>query len=378
MRNTLIAVLAASALALTACGNAETSDDGGRGGASGDKPSQLVMATYGTGTATYVDLAAVSEAITKASGTAIRIITSDTAIGRLTPLREGQADFARTGDEYVFSFEADYDFASEAWGPQDMRVVWAPTAPHGLLVKDGSSIKTFEDLKGKKFPRITANPSVNNKLEAFLAYGGLTWDDVEVVEVGYSDQPDALKNGQIDVLFQQVYGASLFELASSTPVRWLSMDNEDAARVDAVEEIAPSTAIGAFSDAPGQEEGEEAKGLMYAVPLVTYADKDPATVNYLVSQIIENHATYADATATAPGWAPDAAQLVPTQVPFHEGTVQVLEEKGLWTEEAEERNEALIARGEALREGWEEFIAEADTANLAAEWAAWKDANLPE
>ncbi|MGO0575507.1 TAXI family TRAP transporter solute-binding subunit [Ornithinimicrobium panacihumi] len=377
MNKTLIALAAASALALTACG-----DNGGSsadtGGASGDQPSQLVMATYGTGTATYVDLAAVSEAITNASGTAIRIITSDTAIGRLSPLREGQADFARTGDEYIFAFEAEYDFATEDWGPQDMRVVWAPLAPHGLLVKDGSDIQTFEDLRGKKFPQITANPSVNNKLTAFLAYGGLTWDDVEVVEVGYSDQPDALKNGQIDVLFQQVYGASLFELESSTPVRWLSMDDEDQAKIDAVEEIAPSTQIGAFTDAPGQEDGEEAKGLMYAIPIVTYADKDPETVNYLVSQIVNNHDSYADATATSPGWAPDQAQTVPTQVPFHDGTVQLLEEEGLWTDEAEERNQALIERGEAMREGWEDFIAEADPENIAAEWAEWKDANLAE
>ncbi|MGH3949850.1 MAG: hypothetical protein ACRDSE_12095, partial [Pseudonocardiaceae bacterium] len=30
------------------------------------------------------------------------------AVGRLTPVRNDQAQMARTGDEYIFSFEGDY------------------------------------------------------------------------------------------------------------------------------------------------------------------------------------------------------------------------------------------------------------------------------
>lgn len=382
MKRTLptIAALAVSALALAACGggNGESEDGAADTGADagGAVPDQIVFSTYGTGTATYADLAAVSDAISSAHGVPIRIITSDTAVGRVTPVREGQADMARTGDEYTFAYEGDYDFASEEWGPQDVRVVWTPTAPHGLLVNDNSDIQSFEELKGKNFPRITANPSVNNKLEAFLAYGGLTWDDVNQVELGYSEQPDALKNGEIDVLFQQVYGASLFELESAIPVRWLSMESEDQERIDAVKEIAPSTEIDEFTGAPGQEEGESAKGLWYTVPIMTFAETSEDLTYFTVKAINDTYEDYKDTTATTPDWNTDGAQLEPRQVPFHEGTIAYLEEEGLWTEEAEERNNELLKRGEALRAGWEEFIAEADKDNIADEWTAWKEANL--
>jgi TRAP transporter TAXI family solute receptor len=381
------ALVAAVAVSLAACGSGEGAGGGSAGGntgsGGGDKAaggkglgSQVVLSTYGTGTATYADVAAVTSAISSSEDTKVRIITSDTAVGRLTPLRQGQAQFARTGDEYIFSFEAEHDFANPAWGPQDIRVVWTPVAPHGLLVKDASAIKTFEDLRGKNFPRITANPSVNNKLEAFLAYGGLTWDDVNVVELGYSEQPKALKAGKIDVLFQQVYGASLYELDSTVPVRWLSMDNTDQARIDAVEKVAPSTAIGEFTGAPGQEEGESAKGLIYTVPIVTYEKTDPQLVHAFVSAIDKTYPKFKDSTRTTPDWSLEKAHKAPRQVPFHEGLVTFLKEKNAWTEEAQERQDALLERGEKLDEGWKQVSKEASGDKLATAWAEWKSANL--
>jgi TRAP transporter TAXI family solute receptor len=364
----LAGIAAATALAVSGCGESSTATEG--------MPNQIVWSTYGTGTSTYADVAAVADTITSNQGTSVRVITSDTAVGRLTPLREGQAQLARTGDEYIFAFEGDYDFATEEWGPQDINVVWAPVAPHGLLVRDDSDIKTFEDLKGKNFPQITANPSVNNKLEAFLAYGGLTWDDVDVVEVGYSDQPGALQAGKIDVLFQQVYGSSLYELESAFPVRWLSMDDTSEQKVQAVEEIAPSVEIGDFGGAPGQEDGETDKGMIYTVPVVTYAESDEQMVYEVVKAINDNYDDFKDTTATTPYWSIDKAHTTPRQVPFHPGLVKYLEENDAWSPEAEERQQQLLQRGEQLREGWNEFIDGFSGGDLPTAWIEWKNENV--
>jgi uncharacterized protein len=369
-----VAVAAVLALGLAACG-----DDGGGTAAEGEDglPRQLVWSTYGTGTATYADLAAVANAITNNEGTQIRIITSDTAVGRMTPLVQGQADMARTGDEYIFSYEGDYDFASPDWGPQDVRVVWAPVAPHGLLVRADSGIETFEDLRGRNFPRITANPSVNNKLEAFLAYGGMTWDDVRVVELGYGEQPDALRTGSIDVLFHQVYGAALFELESAVPVRWLSMDDETPERVEAVNRITASVIIGPFSGAPGQPEGETAQGMLYTVPLMTYADREASVVEATVRAIDEHYEAYRDTTATTDQWNTENVLTMPTEVPYHEGTIAYLEEVGAWSDEAAERNEQLLERGENLRAAWQEFLETNPSGDLQAAWTEYKEQNVP-
>lgn len=372
----IVSGLAAATLALAACGGGTTEGSPGEGGETATgMPDQMVWSTYGTGTSTYADLAAVANSVSSNEDTAIRIITSDTAIGRVTPVRQGSADMARTGDEYIFAFEGDYDFATEDWGPQDVRVIWAPTAPHGLLVRADSGIETIEDLRGRNFPRITANPSVNNKLEAFLAYGGLTWDDVNQVEVSYSEQPGTLQDGQLDVLFQQVYGSSLFELESAVEVSWISLEDQSPERVDAVAEVAPSVEIGEFTGAPGQAEGESDYGMWYAVPLMTYADYDEESAYATVRAVNDAYEQYSGSTITTPMWSPDFAQIAPRQVPFHDGAVRYLEEEGLWTEEAEARNAELLERGEALRAGWEEFLG-TDPQDIAAEWTLWKQENL--
>ncbi len=361
----LVAMAATGALALAGCSAPNAI------GANG-LPEQMVWTTYGTGTSTYADVAAVADAITTAEGTPVRVITSDTGIGRLAPLREGPAQFSRTGDEYIYSFEGDEDFTTERWGPQETRVAWAPVAPHDLMVRADSGIETFEDLAGKKFPRVTANPSVNNKLEAFLAYGGLTFDDVELVDISYGDQPAALQSGQLDVLFQQVYGSSLYELESSVDVRWLSMDDTSPDRLAKVAEISPSVEIGEFADAPGQPDGEPDKGMLYAVPVVTYADSDPDMVYASVRAIADNYEQYADSTATTDLWSPEAVLHAPKQVPFHDGLIRYLEEEGLWSDEAQRLNDELVERGEQLRAGWEDVVAENSEDDLRAAWSDWK------
>ncbi|WP_235997894.1 TAXI family TRAP transporter solute-binding subunit [Nocardiopsis coralli] len=350
------ALALAVALAATGCANQDDPDEDGL-------PRQLVWTTYGTGTSTYADVAAVADTITAHEGSPVRVITSDTAIGRLAPLREGPAHFSRTGDEYIYSFEGDEDFTTELWGPQDVRVVWAPVAPHGLLVADDSGIETLEDLRGADFPYITANPSVNDKLEAFLANAGLTWDDVNTVEVGYGEQPDALKNGLIDVLFQQVHGSSLYELESAFDVRWLELDDDPEA-VRNVLEVSPSVELGEFEGAPGQEEGESDTGMFYAIPVVTYADTDPALVRHTIETMVDNFEHYEDSTATLPYWSADEVLTAPRQVPFHDGLVDFLEERGDWTPEADQLNQDLVERGERLRELWPQ-VAEQDDPRAA-------------
>jgi TRAP transporter TAXI family solute receptor len=368
-RLVLSTAVAAGALALAACGGG-----GATSTAEGDQPlKQAVIATYGTGTSTYADMAAVANGLTETDGLKTRIITSDTAIGRMLPLKQGQAQFARTGDEYIFAFRGEHDFATKEWGPQEVRVVWAPVAPHGWMTKADSGIETAADLAGKKVPQITANPSVNQKTEAMLATAGLTWNDVTPVEIGYGEQPDALKAGKLDVLFQQVYGASLYELESSTPVRWIDFDADDAQTQAAVAEGAPSVRLDDFTGAPGQEEGQPDVGWWYSVPVVTYADTSETVAYQLAKGIVDAYDSYKDATATTSTWSIDDALVAPTEVPFHPGLVKLLEEEGKWTAEAQARQDELLAQEETLAEGWKEV---SDSADLAAEWDAWKAQNL--
>ncbi|GAB3109237.1 TAXI family TRAP transporter solute-binding subunit [Janibacter alkaliphilus] len=362
--------LAGAVGALTACGEP-------KGAAYVDgRLSMAVVTTYGTGTATYADMAAVADAVTQESGIRTRIMTSDTAIGRLTPLREGLATFSRTGDEYIFAREAQHEFLSRDWGPQPTRVVWAPTAPHGLLTREDTGIVDLADLRGRRIPDITANPSVNGKIEVALIAAGLTREDVQLVPISYGEQAEGLKSGKIDILFQQVYGSSLFELESSTPVRWVRMEKGDEALRAAIDEVNPSLTLGDFTGAPGQEEGSSDVGYVYAIPIITYAGTDEATVHEFASAIVDSFEIYQDATSTSRDWAPESAVTTPQQVPFHAGLVRLLRERDLWSPQAQQIQDQLLEREERLVAGWEQVTAAHPEGDLTGPWTEWKEQNL--
>ncbi|WP_101851348.1 TAXI family TRAP transporter solute-binding subunit [Kocuria flava] len=361
-----------SLLALSGCAAAEAEEPLGPDGL----PQQLVWSTYNVGTGTYNDLAAIANTLTTEEGVQVRLMTADTGIGRLAPLVNGTVDYSRAGDEYYYAFEGDYEYASPEWGPQDIRMVWAPLGNYGLLVREDSGIDSFADLEGKRFPKLTANTSINNKMEGFLNYGGLGWEDVEQVPLAYGEQIAALESGQLDALYQNVVGSNIEELASQHDVKWLGFDDPDPARYATWDELMPMVTVGEVTGGAGMAKGESARVLEYTIPLTTMGSRDADEVHGVVRAIAENFEHYEGTTPDAKQFAFEAVLKEPLVVPFHEGTVRWFEEQGVWTEELERRNQELIERGERMREAWPGVVEASDEEDLAANWAAWKKTEL--
>ena len=212
-----------------------------------DGGQQSVWSTYGVGTGTYNDLAAVANTLTQVNRRQVRLMTSSTGMGRMAPLINGTADLARSGDEYFYAFEGDDEFCSPQWGPQSVRQVWSPQGNYGVLVRKDSGIETVEDLRGRNYPNLVGATSINRKLEAFLNYGGLTRSDTNLVNVSYAGQVEAMKTGQLDALYQNVVGSNVEELASQYPIRWLDLSSDDPARFASWKRLAPIARPGRFS-----------------------------------------------------------------------------------------------------------------------------------
>lgn len=363
---------AVAVLGLAGCASAEGDEPVGPNGL----PEQLVWSTYNVGTGTYNDLAAIANTLTNEEGVQVRLMTADTGIGRLAPLVNGTVDYSRAGDEYYYAFEGDYEYASEEWGPQDIRMVWAPLGNYGLLVREDSGIDSFEDLEGKRFPELTANTSINNKMEGFLNYGGLTGDDVQKVPISYGEQIAGLEAGQIDALYQNVVGSNIDELASSTDVKWLGFDDPDPARYETWEELMPMVTVGEVTNAAGMDEGESARVLEYTIPLTTMGSRDADEVYHLVKSMVENYEHYEGTTPDTKQFGFDAVLKEPLVVPFHEGTVRYFEERGVWTEELERKNDELIERGERMREAWPGVVESSSAEELEQNWTDWKTDEL--
>ena len=339
---------------------------------------QLVWSTYNVGTGTYNDLAAVANTLTGRTGRQIRLMTSDTGIGRLAPLINGTAQYSRAGDEYYYAFEGNDEYASDQWGPQPLRLVWTPPGNYGVAVRKDSGIQKVEDLKGKKYPRLVASTSMNRKLEAILNYGGLTSDDVELVDISYGGQLDGIKTGQLDALYQNVVGANIEELTSQYPIRWLDLGGDDPSRYRTWEKLAPMVRPGRFTDGAGLDEGESAVNMQYTIPLTTLAERPADEVTRLVTALDENFEYYKDSTPDAKSFAFDRILLEPLVVPFHEAMVDFLKDKGRWTPGLQKRNDALLQRERLMAEAWPEFWKDNKKApDVRDRWVDWKDENLP-
>lgn len=341
-------------------------------------PRQLVWSTYGIGTGTYNDLAAIANTLTNEVGVPVRLMTSDTGIGRLAPLINGTADYSRTGDEYYYAFEGNDEFASEMWGPQKLRQVWTPPGNYGVLVREDSGIETVSDLEGHRYPRLTASTSMNRKLEAILNYGGLTGDDVVQVDISYAEQVEALRTGQLDAMYHNTVGSNIEELASQHPVRWLDLGGDDDSRYDTWEDLAPMVRPGEFSDGAGMEPGESAVNMQYTIPLTTLADRPTDEVSELIEHIDQYYEHFKDVTPDAPSFNRDRILLDPMVVPFHASSVSFLEKIGRWTPDLEARQEALIEREGLLADAWPPFLEDNSGADdLPRRWEEWKAENLP-
>src|SRR5690606_31145013 len=128
--------------------------------AEAELPRTMVWTAYDLGASGYAEASGIANALMKRYDTRVRIVPSGTSIGRLLPLTTGKADYGYLANEVYFATEGTYDFATQQWGPQDLRVVLGRLASNGLACAGDVGIEQLEDLKGKRIGYVKGNPSV--------------------------------------------------------------------------------------------------------------------------------------------------------------------------------------------------------------------------
>ncbi|WP_052659285.1 TAXI family TRAP transporter solute-binding subunit [Bacillus alveayuensis] len=357
-------------LLLSACGSQQTAknEEQKKGDSSSieNLPKKMVWSVYDVGSGGYAEATAIANELTKTYGVQIRLLPSSSGVGRMQPMKNGMAFIGRLGDEYQFAFEGRYEFADRKWGPQDLRVVWTPYSYFGLAVLEKSNIKSIKDLKGKKVPYITGNNSINIKTEAMLAFAGLTWDDVEKVEISsYGTQGDAMKQGQIDVVSMLPSSSNLFELDSLEGIRWLEMPASDKEGWKRVQEIAPWLVPGKMDNGAGMSKDNPAEVIGYGYAVVAYADQSEEEIYAFLKALDATYDKWKTGAANLVNWVKDRIIVEPYGVPMHKGAIKFLKEEGLWKEEYEKKNNELIERAKKLKAVWNKVVEEADKEGIS-------------
>lgn len=324
-------------------------------------PKTLAWTAYNTGTTGYNQAVAIGKALKDKYGTSLRVVPGKNDVSRLTPLRTGKVDFVANGAATYFASEGVFLFAAREWGPIPVRLLMSATSDANLSVavaKD-SGVKNFSDLKGKRVAYVRGGDALNVGVEAMLAFGGLTWDDVKKVEFpGYGASWNGMVNNQVDAAFASTVSGPTKKLeASPRGIYWPPTPHEDKEGWKRLTDTAPYFVPHVATLGTGISKEQPHEGAAYPYPiLITLADKDPALVYSLTKAIHQEYPNYKDAMAALKGWATER-QTFKWAVPYHEAAVKYWKEIGVWTDDMEKHNNDLIRRQEVLAQAWKTMSA---------------------
>lgn len=348
-----------------------------------DLPKQLSWTAYGTGSAGYNQSVAIGAALQDATGVNLRVLPGKNDVSRTEPLRQGRVQFSATGvgGSYMAQ-EGVFDFGAENWGPQPIRVLLANNGGAinlavGVAADEG--IETYADLKGKRVAYIVGAPALNVNTEAYLAYGGLTWDDVERVDFGgFGASWTGLIEDQVDAAFASTNSGKAYEAeAGPRGLFWPPIDPENTEGFEAMTSIAPFFVINKAMVGATIDGTDGYQGAGYAYPVLTAMDSTEDDLVYnMTKAMVELFDQYDGKAPGISGWALDK-QDMKWVVPYHAGAIRYFEEQGIWNEEAQAHNDSLIARQEALAAAWEELKAQ-DPDDWTAAWTEARKAALEE
>ena len=341
-------------------------------------PGTMIWSVYDVGSTGYVEASAIADAFGKRYGTRVRLQPSGSSIGRLKPLTDGRVTYAWLANELYFATDALYEYCAPDWGPQELQVLLGRQNAFSVVATKTSGIREPKDLKGKRFAIARANTSVNVKVEPILAFAGLTWKDLELIEFpSYGATMKALVEGRADCAGVAPAAATLRELeASSHGISWVALDpanKEGWARAKAVVPfIDPlNETVGA-----GLSEANPVWMMGYRYPMITVPTKASADETYAMTKAVaESFDLYKGANPIMARWALDKAGTPPMDAAFHEGAIRYLKEKGIWTADHDAFQQRTVKRHQALQAAWKDMIskeAEAKSASPEAMWKLWE------
>lgn len=339
-------------------------------------PRLLVFSSYPSVSSDYQQVYAVGTEIQKEFGTAVRIISSDQTIGRMSMGRTGRAQIIEEGGGVYFAFEGLGEFADRAWGPQAISILYQPPSDVGVgpVTLGSTRIESMDEVKGKRVASVIGYPIGNTALESYLAFAGLTLDDVQQVEFsGYNDAIQGMARGRVDVVFGYGLSAIFEEIRAAHTIRWLELPHDDAAGWERLRAVAPFTEPIVTNVAIGLEPGVQQQLTTYRHNnYIAYTDQASEELGYFLTKaLVELYPVYNDLHPEL-AWYTLEQSLPPFgAAPYHPGTVKYLKEAGVWNAEYEAHQQAMLERQEVIQATWDAVLAEGAGLSDAAFEQLW-------
>ena len=219
----MVAVMAA--VAFTGCG-----------GGDGDKAAQKQFLNIGTGgtAGTYYPLGgAMAEILNKAiTGMNASAQSTGASVANINMLKEGSVDVAIVQNDITYYAVNGTEMFKDKKvdGLQGIAILYPETCQAVTL--ESSGIKDLGEIKGKRVAVGAAGSGVEANARQIMEAYGVSYDDIQVQYLSFSEAASALKDGNIDVAFLTAGypTAAVQDISSQNKIRLLPVaaDKADA------------------------------------------------------------------------------------------------------------------------------------------------------
>jgi TRAP transporter TAXI family solute receptor len=325
-------------------------------------PKTLAWTAYNTTSVGYALSVNIGNFLSP-EGYKLRVIPGKNDISRLTPLKTGQVQFSAMGIGTYLAQEGVMDFAAQNWGPQPVKLLmacWGDDNTGAVACAKDANIKKASDLKGKRLAWVVGAPALNQNMEGWLAFGGLTWDDVIKVTVpGWGAALQGIIDGNIDGAISSTPASMLYQIEGCPRgLSWFPAPPDEKENWKRMKAVAPWFAPHTATVGVGISKEKPLVGASYGYPILTcYDSMDSEAVYEMVKLMHTLFPKYKEGHKAAGGWDMKR-QVFDWIVPYDEGAVKYFKEIGVWKDGFEKNNNDLIKRQKVLQDAWKKAIAE--------------------
>ncbi|MFP3390902.1 TAXI family TRAP transporter solute-binding subunit [Brevibacillus sp. SIMBA_040] len=300
---------------------------GGNSASSGNNdPSQLVIATGGTGGTYYPLGGGMADHITKNAGITATAQATGASAENIRLLRDKKADIAFTQNdiaEYASKGTNMFQQDGKIEAFQALGALYDETIQ--IVVSADSNIKNVADLKGKRVSVGAPGSGTEVNAQQILEAYGLTFDDTKLQRLSFADSAKAIQDGQLDAAFQTAGTptAAITELAATIGVKIIPID---ADKIDAIIAKYPFYVKTVVPANTYQTVPEEVTTVSVKSMLLVRADLSEDLVYKVTKAIFENTDKLGHAKAKE---IKMESVLAGVSIPIHPGAKKYFDEKGV-------------------------------------------------
>lgn len=329
----LTAMLAASALALTACQAPRSGTESPPAGATATANfagRAVTIATGGTGGVYIVYGAGLANVLSNKLGVAATAQSTTASVDNMKFVRDKKVDVAFTLSDTAYdAVKGQARFAPPEQPVKALSLAVMYNNFTHVIVKDGAGISKVADLKGKRVS--VGSPGSGTEIIAnrVLEAAGLTQTDLQVQKLGVQDSANALKDGRLEAFFWSggLPTAAVTELVNAPGVSVKLLEHTDLTQKMA-DKYGPFY-FNATIPRGTYKNDADVKVSGVANLLVVNQDMDEALAYAITKTMFENQKELETVHPEAKNLKPDIA-VEGSPLDFHPGAIRYYKERGVW------------------------------------------------